>query len=344
MADMKTFIGKILGSGAGHSEKPSVKGLYADSRARIRKGVKIIPPVRLYGEVTVSENAQIGKYTNIGTRTLVAPGATIGNYCSISRDVEIGAANHPLEMLSTHSFQYNERHFPMQEYKKHKRIRPGRRSSGPTRIGNDVWLGAKSIVMRGVTIGDGAVIGGGAIVTRDVPPFAIAVGIPARVKRYRFEPDVVDQLLALRWWRLDPLDMDGVTFDNVTEAIEQLTDIIATAVSKNARALSGVISNNASGSLDGIIWVKTPYGKVDPAFFSRGMALDVTEVNREILFKGKTSALEKGNYLISRAEFDEPRGWYRIEIASPSGDPYRGPLCKDSVSFRIGCGSVETTI
>jgi carbonic anhydrase/acetyltransferase-like protein (isoleucine patch superfamily) len=67
-------------------------------------------------------------------------------------------------------------------------------------IGNDVWIGRGAMIMSGVTIGDGAVIGAAALVGKDVPPYAIAVGNPVRVVRLRFQPEMVEKLLALRWW------------------------------------------------------------------------------------------------------------------------------------------------
>jgi len=67
-------------------------------------------------------------------------------------------------------------------------------------IGNDVWIGREAVIMSGVTVGDGAVIGAGAVVGRDVPPYTIVVGNPARALRQRFAPEVVERLLAIRWW------------------------------------------------------------------------------------------------------------------------------------------------
>ncbi|TGV65023.1 CatB-related O-acetyltransferase, partial [Mesorhizobium sp. M00.F.Ca.ET.158.01.1.1] len=71
---------------------------------------------------------------------------------------------------------------------------------GPITVGHDVWIGARAIILSGVTIGNGAVIGAGAIVTGGIPPYAIAVGNPARILRYRFAPDVIDRLQSLKWW------------------------------------------------------------------------------------------------------------------------------------------------
>lgn len=73
-------------------------------------------------------------------------------------------------------------------------------TKGPVRIGSDVWVGAKATILSGVTVGDGAVIAAGAVVTKDVPPYAIVAGVPARVIKYRFPPQIVAQLLEIRWW------------------------------------------------------------------------------------------------------------------------------------------------
>lgn len=72
-----------------------------------------------------------------------------------------------------------------------------------TIIGNDVWLGANSLVLKGVKIGDGAVIGAGAVVTKDVPPYAIVGGNPAKVIKMRFDDETIGKLMQLQWWNLD---------------------------------------------------------------------------------------------------------------------------------------------
>ena len=69
-------------------------------------------------------------------------------------------------------------------------------------IGNDVWIGANAMILGGITIGDGAIIGAGAVVTKDIPPYAIVGGIPARIIRYRFPNDVINALLSSQWWNL----------------------------------------------------------------------------------------------------------------------------------------------
>lgn len=85
------------------------------------------------------------------------------------------------------------------EFREHKSAAPG----WWLVIGNDVWIGACARLMEGVTIGDGAIIAAGAVVTKDVPPYAVAGGVPARVLRYRFGPETAARLLALKWWEKD---------------------------------------------------------------------------------------------------------------------------------------------
>jgi lipopolysaccharide biosynthesis protein len=95
-------------------------------------------------------------------------------------------------------------------------------------IGNDVWIGAGALLKRGITVGHGAVIGARALVTRDVPPYAIVAGSPARIIRYRFDEETIARLLSLAWWRfkftdlhdLDPTDMQAF-MDGLEAKIEQ---------------------------------------------------------------------------------------------------------------------------
>jgi len=117
----------------------------------------------------------------------------IGRYCSVAPNVHIITINHPMDFKSMHEFAWHpdESDTDLREW-------------SPIDIGNDVWIGRDVIILpKCMHIGDGAVIGAGAVVTRDVPPFAIVVGNPARVVRYRFEPEVIAQLVQEKWWEHD---------------------------------------------------------------------------------------------------------------------------------------------
>ncbi|WP_047248575.1 CatB-related O-acetyltransferase [Chromobacterium subtsugae] len=117
----------------------------------------------------------------------------IGAFCSFAADVKILlGGHHRSDWVSTYPFPAM---FP-----KAADIPDHCVSRGPVVIGSDVWVCSGAVVLSGVRIGDGAVIAAGAVVTRDVPPYAIAAGNPAKVVRFRFSPDIVAQLLAIRWW------------------------------------------------------------------------------------------------------------------------------------------------
>ena len=126
------------------------------------------------------------------------PGTTIGRYCSLARTASAWSANHPLDHRSTHAFFYNTA-FGVIDDETITRTR--------LTIGNDVWLGHGATILPSVsTIGDGAVIGAATLVTDDVPPFAVVVGNPGRILRYRFDADTIAALLEERWWE-QPLEV-----------------------------------------------------------------------------------------------------------------------------------------
>ena len=122
---------------------------------------------------------------------------TIGSFCSISPHVQIITGGiHPSEWVSLYPFRLN-----WQLPGAHEDGMPATR--GPVAIGNDVWLGTECLILSGVKIGHGSIVAARAVVTRDVPPYAIVAGCPARVVRYRFAPDVIAQMLEIAWWDWD---------------------------------------------------------------------------------------------------------------------------------------------
>ncbi len=133
--------------------------------------------------------------------------ASCGNYCSIGMGSDIGLSQHPVDRLTTHPATYVPDAWPFDRF-------PIRRTPyadvwRPVSIGHDVWIGSGALVMGGVSIGTGAIVAAGAVVTHDVPPYAIVAGVPAKVLRYRFDPATVDALLASRWWEYDILNWDA---------------------------------------------------------------------------------------------------------------------------------------
>lgn len=123
---------------------------------------------------------------------------SVGKYCSFAQGVNV-APNH-LMAVSTHAFLLTPYIEPFIKNKKQKELYQSREKC---KIGNDVWIGRNVQIINGVTIGNGAIVGAGAIVTKDIPDYAIAVGVPARVVGYRFSEEVIAKLNQIKWWDWD---------------------------------------------------------------------------------------------------------------------------------------------
>lgn len=129
----------------------------------------------------------------------------IGKYTCIANDVMTVAGNHPVSFVSVHpafySFSQNPSYVKQSKFEDFNYLDPKNKIS--VVIGNDVWIGARATILEGVTIGDGAIVAAGAIVTKDVPPYAIVGGVPAKVIKYRFKEETIQKLLELKWWEKD---------------------------------------------------------------------------------------------------------------------------------------------
>ena len=134
-------------------------------------------------------------------------GVTIGRYCSMGEGVQVGRHSHPIDFGSTSPLFYLEKNAVLGNIEHESTIgtsfKPSRAPTTfkPTVIGNDVYIGHDAFILPGVKIGNGAVIGARAVVTKDVPSYAIVAGCPATVKRYRFTDDIIDKLERTQWWK-----------------------------------------------------------------------------------------------------------------------------------------------
>lgn len=141
--------------------------------------------------------AELGDYSYLGPRCIVGD-AKIGKFCAIAAEVRIGAPNHPMGRPSMHRFSY------CPEYYSADAVRDAsffeQRKQDCAIIGNDVWIGHGVIVLPGVTVGDGAVLAAGAVVSKDVEPYTIVGGVPAKIIRERFSRTIAEKLTRMAWW------------------------------------------------------------------------------------------------------------------------------------------------
>ena len=146
----------------------------------------------------------------------------VGSFCSIAGGVSIGGELHPMHFVSTSPVFLSHEDSVKSKFARHRY--PGARS---TTIGNDVWIGERAMLKGGITVGHGAVIGMGSVVTKDVAPYAIVGGNPARVIRMRFDEDVVAALLASKWWDFpdDKLRRAAEHFDDVNRFLKELASL-----------------------------------------------------------------------------------------------------------------------
>jgi phosphonate metabolism protein (transferase hexapeptide repeat family) len=121
----------------------------------------------------------------------------IGKFCSFAAMVRINPGNHPMHRAAQHHFTYRSRQFGMGEDDTDVF---GWRRTKMVAIGHDVWIGHGAIVLAGVTIGNGAVVGAGSVVTKDVPPYTIVAGVPAKMIRLRFSNTIQEAMERIRWW------------------------------------------------------------------------------------------------------------------------------------------------
>lgn len=156
------------------------------------------------GKNSIVSDAIIGRYSYIGSNSSLIY-ASIGRFCSIASNVKVIYLNHPTsEFFSTSPVffsvlkQCGTSFVSKPLFDEHKMIK-GRSCI----IGNDVWIGENTIIMGGAQIGDGAIIAAGAVVTKDVPPYAIVGGVPAKLIRYRFNEATIEKYLKLKWWDKD---------------------------------------------------------------------------------------------------------------------------------------------
>jgi phosphonate metabolism protein (transferase hexapeptide repeat family) len=162
----------------------------------------------------ILRDCPLGRFTDIGERVSLAECevgdysylerdseaiyTTIGKFCAVASNVRLNALNHPMERVSQHKITYRPNEYFLGA-KVDKSFRERRQQARVT-IGHDVWVGHGAIILPGRSIGHGAVIAAGAVVTKDVEPYAVVAGVPARRIKWRFTEPVRQHLIALAWW------------------------------------------------------------------------------------------------------------------------------------------------
>ncbi|MBF0282129.1 MAG: CatB-related O-acetyltransferase [Zetaproteobacteria bacterium] len=175
---------------------------------------KLLSNTRIY-------NSTLGCCTYIGGAEI--RNSDIGSFCSIASQARIGGlGSHPVNFISTHPIFYSLINQVGFTFASENKVEEQAR----TTVGNDVWVGYRAVILDGVTVGDGAVIAAGAVVTKDIEPYSIVGGVPAKLIRKRFDDEVIEKLLEIKWWNLSPAELENVSSYFISRTSWNKSDII----------------------------------------------------------------------------------------------------------------------
>lgn len=202
-----------------------VRVLRKNRGVRIDKGIKVDIYTNIDEYVTIGKECNI-ESSMVGRGTYICENSSIrhtlvGKFCAIADNVRTGSGSHPSNtFVSIHPsfFSINKQSgFTFVDHNKFDEMPRVTGSEYVVEIGNDVWIGSNVRIMDGVKIGDGSIIGAGAVVTRDIEPYSINVGIPSRIIKYRFTSEQIDCLLKCCWWDKDFgwLERNAEYFENI---------------------------------------------------------------------------------------------------------------------------------
>lgn len=166
-------------------------------------------------------NTKVGRYSYCGSNNSISH-VEIGSFCSIASYCAIGGSGHPIDEVSTSPVFYEKKNLFKKYFGRTNNI------SEPkvTKIGHDVWIGESCFIKEGLRIGNGAVVGAHSVVTKDVPPYSIVVGSPAKVIKYRFDEGTIRNLQKIQWWdwKIEKIKAYGKYFHSPTKLIQEVRE------------------------------------------------------------------------------------------------------------------------
>lgn len=212
-----------VGFGNAFDEVPdSLVGTVAD----VLPDVVLAPFVRFFGRraLSVFTMGAFSYCREPSLRSLRGQILSVGRYCSIAPGVKVMGPGHPVDRVSTHPFTYAAQfgQLSSDHFGQPANVAPHRTAGGPITLGHDVWIGEGALLKGGITIGTGAVVAARAVVTKDVAPYTLVGGQPARLIRERFSPHLQERLLRQAWWRFNYADFHGMRFDDVPAFLDEL--------------------------------------------------------------------------------------------------------------------------
>lgn len=175
----------------------SVKGFHSHWNTTVSPDSTISEYAHIF-DGSVVNSSHVGRFSKVISANLSY--AEVGAFVSLAPRCKVGGGgDHPLDQVSHHSLFYRpeRRQHPQVVFSKYDKFTDDLRK---TVIGNDVWVGSDAVIKHGVHIGDGAVVGAGAVVVKDVPPYAIVGGVPANIIKYRHSPELREALIESQWW------------------------------------------------------------------------------------------------------------------------------------------------
>lgn len=208
MGTFRTYIKKILLyflNAPDVKEKVKLSGFSRGLQNVTFEGKNAVPD-----RCNFSGKIHIGYATTLGYNNLLGGNITIGKYCQLGVDVAIHATNHPIHHLTTY-INSNLFDGELKQFKEENTIT----------IGHDVWVGHNVIIVGNVTIGNGAILAAGSVVTKDVEPYTIVAGVPAKPLKKRFSEKVISEIEELQWWNLSEAELTKIKplfFKNLEEA------------------------------------------------------------------------------------------------------------------------------